>query len=228
MTDHVHRPAQYSTLNEEEDAEFYRISQKMAEYKAEAPNKAIKRVSQFESGRYERGSFQQRIFEPLAGAKRLENGAVFYKVEHKEVTRELDEEKLRAQFERASSEEALEFGEEEADALRFALLDELASERMDFDQLNAYLDNEFAVFKAGEEYSFVRDLKDSYSGDLQKTTTQKIFETIPDHVFWDIKKPRTPAEEGFVNPYNAAREYHYQNFFDTRHIEEWLETKDKK
>lgn len=58
------------------------------------------RVSKFESGRFERGSFKQRIFEPLAGAKTLENGTVFYEVKECEITRQINEEKLKADFEK--------------------------------------------------------------------------------------------------------------------------------
>jgi len=38
----------------------------------------------------------QKIFDPLAGAEKLENGALFYKVEDRELSIELkDEVKLR-------------------------------------------------------------------------------------------------------------------------------------
>lgn len=48
-------------------------------------------------GKYERGSLLQLILDPFAGGKRLENGALFYKVEDKELDPILrNEEKLRA------------------------------------------------------------------------------------------------------------------------------------
>jgi hypothetical protein len=41
----------------------------------------------------------QRAFNPLAGAERLENGTLFYKVAEKDLAKELfDEEKMRREF----------------------------------------------------------------------------------------------------------------------------------
>ncbi len=80
-----------------------------------------------------------------------------------------DDEKLKAEFERVKevTTSALEFSEEEIDELRIALLDELASNSpMTLDGFNEVLDKEFSVFKAGEKYTFVKDLKDAYSDSL--------------------------------------------------------------
>lgn len=54
------------------------------------------RVSQYESGRFERGSLAQRVFEPMAGAKRNENGTLVYQVQDQELNYGLDEQRLRA------------------------------------------------------------------------------------------------------------------------------------
>jgi hypothetical protein len=35
----------------------------------------------------------------------------------------------------------------------------------------------------------VKDLKDAHRNSLATSLEDKILETIPDHVFWDIKKP---------------------------------------
>lgn len=56
---------------------------------------------------------------------------------------------------------------------------------------NAILDRELGKFAPNEEYDYVKDLRKSYATGLATTEAQKIFKTIPDHVFWDIKKPRT-------------------------------------
>lgn len=45
------------------------------------------------------------------------------------------------------------------------------------------------AFLEGEKYDFTRDLTDAYKSSMQTTTEEKIFNTIPDHVFWDIKTP---------------------------------------
>lgn len=71
-------------------------------------------AGRFESGRYERGSLKQRIFEPLADARVLENGTVFFELTDKDIAKEVDESLLRSQYEKIKNLEALE-GEEEGE-----------------------------------------------------------------------------------------------------------------
>jgi predicted metalloprotease with PDZ domain len=78
------------------------------------------------------------------------------------------------------------------DQLRIALLNEMeANSPMTVDQFNEVLDKEFSVFKGGKKYDFVSDLRDAYAPGLEKSANEKILETIPDYVFWDIKTPAT-------------------------------------
>jgi hypothetical protein len=65
-------------------------------------------------------------------------------------------------------------------------------------------------------------LKDAYSEGLAKPAAQKIFSTIPDHVFWDIKKPVNSDETKITNPYNPFRKYPFESFFDLRDYEEYM------
>jgi len=58
------------------------------------------------------------------------------------------------------------------------------------DDFAAILDKELAVFQQGEKYDFVKDLKEAYRNSLAQTKEDRIFATLPDHVFWDIKKPQ--------------------------------------
>ena len=69
VTDHKPKVARFSTLNEDEDLEYYNYVQSVKQYKEKASKGSERRVSQFNSGRYELGSMTQRILEPLAGAK---------------------------------------------------------------------------------------------------------------------------------------------------------------
>lgn len=55
-----------------------------------------------------------------------------------------------------------------------------------------------------------------------------IFETLPDHVFWDIKKPLQTIDPPRQNPYNPFRDYPYTDFFDSRSYEEYRERQDNK
>ena len=47
--------------------------------------------------------------------------------------------------------------------------------------------------------------------------------TIPDHVFWDIKKPLGKKDIIPKNRYNTFRGREYDNFFEMRESEEYLE-----
>ena len=127
---------------------------------------------------------------------------------------ELDEATLNAQFERVK-----DIGEqndaEDEEALRTALVESLSTEETE--AWNAILDRELGKFASGEEYDFVKDMRRSYAEGLSTSEAYKIFKTIPDHAFWDIKKPLINNEENVpVNPYNAARSPYNHDFFDTR------------
>ena len=58
---------------------------------------------------------------------------------------------------------------------------------------------------------------------MEKSTAQKIFETIPSHAFWDIKKPIGTETAKPMNPYNPARQYPFSSFFDMREYEEYMD-----
>jgi hypothetical protein len=122
--------------------------------------------------------------------------------------------------------DALE-GEEEAD-IRIAMLDALESAGIDIEEWDKILAREFNTFKEGEQYDYVTDLRRSFDEGVSTSTASKIFKKIPKHVFWDIKKPQTGThQEFFMNPYNPARKYPFETFFDMRNHEEWLKTKEE-
>ena len=67
----------------------------------------------------------QKIFDPLAGSEKLDNGAIFYRVVDSELSKGLfDDEKLKEEFERLknSNSAALEVAEDANDDLRLAIL----------------------------------------------------------------------------------------------------------
>lgn len=100
VTDHKVQAPKYSTLSEDEDAQYYNYVRSLQAYNNSAPARNPKDAgNQFSSGRFERGSFLQRALEPLAGATRLENGTLFYEVQEKEISKQLDETRLRKVYE---------------------------------------------------------------------------------------------------------------------------------
>ena len=184
------------------------------------------------TSRYEKGSLLQRILDPFAGAERLENGTLFVKVEDSDLNMEvLSEERLRAEYEKLKSsiECPLEGDEENFEEVRLAMLSEMEeSSPFSLDEFNSVLDKEFSVFRDGEKYDYIKDLKDAYKTGLAKSSAEKIFDTLPDHVFWDIKLPQVRDEQRFMNPYNSFRKYHVQSFFDAREYEHYMARRTKK
>ena len=137
-----------------------------------------------------------------------------------------DEETLRAEYDRLKNANAtpIEGGEEAADEVRIALLEEMEQQSpFKVEEFEQVLDKEFSVFKNGEKYDFVRDLKDAFSTGLERTAAEKILDTIPEHAFWDIKTPARPDPQRFMNPYNSFRKYHVSSFFDSREYEEYMD-----
>lgn len=187
VTDHKPKQAKFNTINKKDDEQFYNYKQSLAEYN----NTPAEPVVEVKRERYPRGSILQRAFDPLAGSERLDNGAIFYKVIDSEVALASDE-KLRAEWERAknSNSGVLEASEDDFNELRIALMDEMEKNApFSEDEFVDVLDQEFSVFKNGEKYDFVKDIRDAFSDSLQKPTVDKILDTIPDHAFWDIKTP---------------------------------------
>lgn len=82
VTDHKHKAAKFNTLSEEEDEHFFEYMKQLKSYKNAAPKTD---TSQFDSGRYERGSVLQRMFEPLAGASRNSEGTLVYSIVDKDL-----------------------------------------------------------------------------------------------------------------------------------------------
>jgi len=102
------------------------------------------------------------------------------------------EEKMRERFAmKAGSAEVWDVDPEDEDAWRAALVDDLDGQNAHFkiEDFHAILDKELAVFAEGERYDFSKDMKDAYKHSLKQSMEQQMFRTIPDHAFWDIKKP---------------------------------------
>lgn len=181
--------------------------------------------------KYERGSLMQKILDPFAGAPRDEDGAVVYTVTDAELAPEVDDvAHLKDLHQRMSAAaEVWDVDPEDEDAWRAALFDDLAAEKSPFkiEEFHAVLDKELAVFKKGEKYDFVKDLKDAYKDSLSTPLEQRIFQTIPDHAFWDIKKPQTEAPRKRENRYNPFRGREYENFFEMRDAEEYLDQSER-
>lgn len=164
------------------------------------------------------------MIDPLAGAVELPTGTLFYTVEDKELGTDVDEEKLYNEFKKIRAGVPIE----DTDIVIKAA--ESMEEMSPFteDKFIEVLDREFNVFKGNEKYDYVKDLTDAYKDSLSKSNAEKIFDTIPVHVFWDIKTPQVPDQQRFMNPYNSFRKYHVQSFFDHREYEEFHDRRIKK
>ena len=82
------------------------------------------------------------------------------------------------------------------------------------------MEKDFSIFKKGQTYSYVEDLKEAYSETLSKSKADQIFDSLPVHVFMDIKKPLKETPKQVVAKHNPFRAYEFATFFEHR---EWLE-----
>lgn len=123
VTDHKPVTKKFITLSDEEDLEYYNYVKNLDSYNAKA-SMTTQRIHRFNSGRYELGSLKQRIFEPYAGAYKLDNGTMFLEFDEKSMGKDLDETELRATYEHVKNITPLE-GEDEAE-IRAAYFDALS------------------------------------------------------------------------------------------------------
>lgn len=130
---------------------------------------------------------------------------------------------MRAQFERLNnqSSEVCEIGEDEEDEMRVSLLSEMENAGISTEDFNDMLAKELDIFN-GDEYSFTKDLREGFDAGLATSTADKIFDTLPDHVFWDIKRPLNEDPESYWNKYNNARAPAGTNFFEMRSTERYF------
>lgn len=76
---------------------------------------------------------------------------------------------MRAEYERVKdlNESALDVDESNLEELRVAVLQELErSAPKTLDEFNELMDKEFSIFKEGDKYDYVKDLKNAYEGGL--------------------------------------------------------------
>jgi len=130
---------------------------------------------------------------------------------------------MRAQFERLNdqSNEVCEIGEEEEDEMRVNLLTEMEEAGISTDDFNDMLAKELNIF-SGDDYSFTKDLREGFNDGVSTSAADKIFDTLPDHVFWDIKKPVRDDPESYWNKYNNARSVSATNLFEMRSTERYF------
>jgi len=97
ITDHKPVDKRFSTTSEEEDEHFYRVTAAMKDHQRKKAD--MRRMESDNAGRFEQGSMAQQILDPLAGARKDENGTIFFKVTARELENKLIDEHLVREFE---------------------------------------------------------------------------------------------------------------------------------
>jgi len=174
----------------------------------------------------------QRVLDPFFGSGKDEHGTIVCNIEARDLGHyNLDnEDKLRAEFNYNKEHgEAWEL-EEDEDQARIQILNELGNntQGIDVEEWKDIIAKELGVFGQGERYSFNKDLKSAYHRSLRSSTESKIFESIPDHYFWDIKTPQQANPVIRKNRYNPFRGREYENFFEMRASEQYMDQNSKK
>lgn len=225
VTDHTPKVKQFLTTSEEEDQQYYNYMKSLSDYNKKLGHEG-KPLNQMESGKYERGSMMQRVFEPLAGAVNISNGGLFMEIIDKDVALDCDEDKARKLYDLLKEDQLME-GDDGSDELRIANTKSQDLETyINTDSLRERMEKEFGLFLKGEKYSYVDDIRNAYQEDLATPMELKIIRTMPDHVFHDIKTPdKRLIETTEDNPWNPSRRNPNINFFEMRKEERWLTDK---
>ena len=227
ITDHVAKTKQFMTTSEEEDEQYFNYMKSLQAY-----NKKIvqqdKPLNFMESGKYERGSLLQRIFEPLAGSMKLENGGIYLEIVDKDVAFDCNEESSRKRYELLKKDQVTDT-DDDSDDTRIANVRERDNEGyIDADALSEKMQQEFECFLRGEKYDYVSDVRKVYQEDLSTSLEYKIFKTLPDYVFYDIKKPDEKLTDTLErNQWNPARRHPNTNFFEIRKYEDWKKDREE-
>lgn len=105
------------------------------------------------------------------GAKRDENGSILYTVTDDEMDKmgANDDAKHASDFAKANTDaEIMEVSEEDRNEFHTALYEGLEKFKTPFEieEFQKVMDKEMAVFKDGEKYSYVKDIKDAYKNQL--------------------------------------------------------------
>lgn len=226
MTDHSHAEKKYITHTDSEDEEHLAYLQNVQAYNDTSDKASLLSFTAARSV-YPRGSMLQRIFEPLAFAHKNAEGTLEVEVTAEDVAHlELGNDARYEELFRKYAENREEYDKDELEeADRLAALERLYSKTSDYDkdQMAKLLDKELGVFKKGEPYNYSKDLKEAFRRSLRTSTEQKIFETIPDHTFWDIKKPLQQGVKAEFNRYNPFRGKEHKDYFEMVEFEEYIE-----
>ena len=124
VTDHKKQPTKVSTICESDDELLYNYNKQLNEYNNDKKDS----VARPKKRQYEKGSLAQKVFAPLQDSHVNKDGTVEYNIEEKELQASYrNEEGLRKQWEalKNSHTEPLEFGEDEANEMRIAVLESL-------------------------------------------------------------------------------------------------------
>ena len=131
VTDHKVVAPKYLTQGDQEDEDFFEYQQSLDAYNAAPTKNKLYGKRKME---YEQGSIMQKIMDPFAGSAKDENGTIIYNLEDKELRHMVDlsdEAGLRSEWEKfKGQQEVWDADEEDDDAIRQAIVDELDNEKM--------------------------------------------------------------------------------------------------
>ena len=228
VTDHKAPTPKYITRNEQELREQFEYEQNLKKYNDVSDSKKLLSFTAPKS-KYARGSLQQQIFEPLAFGVQDENGTLEYEIIGKDINYMdlFNEEKLREAYNAQKELSTIDIDEieDEEELARASNLIEIQSKQLklqDYESLEKMLNKEFLTFDQNEPYNFTKDLKKAFFHSLRTDTEEKIFEKIPDHYFWDIKRPQVPYYEVRQGQFNPFRGRPYKNFFEMREADQYF------
>jgi len=68
----------------------------------------------------------------------------------------------------------------------------------------------------------VSDLQRGFSKTLSKPEKDRLFDKLPEHVFWDVKVPLFNRPDMLINRFNPLKTYQYGSFLDFKYDDEYF------
>ena len=214
ITDHEPRNKKLHTNNLTEDFDFYNYEKKLQEYNSDMDDKASLASSQI-------GKEDKRV----AVIKRPD-GSVIYAVEGEE----LAEYKGFIKEKTATLKKAFSEDDEEDEGEGSDLSEEIDALHEKQSSLKSLEDSDIIknVFNEDEEYSFVKDYRNAFEKSLATPLKDQIFDSIPEHAFWDIKKPLKKMQSPSLNTFSPMKPKTCYTFWDFSVNSDWMHRHEKK
>lgn len=228
VTDRKPRDQKFATLNSGDDQEFFEYKKAVEEYNSDATS--VRKKSQ--------PLTVDELLEDLPGSVKLQDGSDFLVVTEDDISSEQErdamyekilemEEEVGEVEEKDEDDEDDDDDEDEYNALKgYDPEDEYWQDLLKEKSYTTRAIEMMNVFEENEQYDAVKDMQTAFKSTAVPLKDQLI-QSLPEHVFMDIKTPLGKQNHVHINPHNAMKPIQHRSFFDYLDQQEYFQRKKK-